>query len=64
MPIFLFRSRKGKISKTENGPFHRFVNDIRYFATGSREGEAATFAYIKKNISQNELRKKVPATID
>lgn len=48
--VIMLNHQPKKISKTENGAFHRLVNEIRLFATGSRKGEASTLAYIKNHL--------------
>jgi hypothetical protein len=39
--------------KTENGSFHRFVNDIHWFATGSEKGQSSLFEFIKQIMGPN-----------
>ena len=43
--------------KTENGSFHRFVNDIHLFATGSEKGQTSLYEFIKQTMGPNGILK-------
>jgi len=45
--------KPGAARKTENGAFHRFVNDIHLYATGSDNGESSLYEFIKQRLGPN-----------
>lgn len=45
--------RSGEARKTEHGSFHRFVNEVSRFATGSRRGQSALYVQIKRLLGKN-----------